>query len=117
MGLYVTAALNTVKAGVTLLQRTREAPGYGTPVIIPSVIDVSASENGVCTWAINAVNASDNSDLVSQSINGSPSPYFHPMWISAELHQSQTQPDQMRLRLLLGTGLVRAGSCLLHKEH
>lgn len=59
--------------------RTREALSNGSSVIIPSVIDVSAGENEACISAIYAVDVSDKSDSVSESINGPPCPYFLPL--------------------------------------
>ena len=72
--------------------KTAEASSSDTPIIISSIVDASAGENRACVLAINAVSASDESELVLKTTNRPPLPLFPPLWISPELYQSHIQP-------------------------
>ena len=49
---------------------------YDTPTIISSTVNVSIGESGACILATHAVDALDELDLVSESINKPPSCLF-----------------------------------------
>lgn len=92
--LCVAAALDAVKAGVTLPWRNTEVSGNDAPVIAPSAVDIPTGENGDHVSAIDAADLSGESSTTADSVfeptDGPPSSLSSS---SADISPTSPEPD------------------------